>query len=279
MGGDFMPEIDLDHSDVKKLWQKLLEATQNQTATAKKIGVTYATMRRWILGEHIPREEIIRKMAQLDIAGLEDALRDEFPRAFNVSTKVPDEVLEISSAYFSMMLGIRASVGSRLLQYTVHNHVYDDIVSQIDPRNKGLMLLFVECVCPEDPQEKISHLRVTSGRGTSSLWSSNQIEHSFDIGKDSLCGTAITTGSPSRFPQIDASEIATPLLHPDDIQSAAAFPITFCGDYVAGVLFVASIDVDFFTLAKRNLLRSYATMMGLGLKDDQFYHYDRICLV
>jgi hypothetical protein len=274
-----MPEMELENHDVqkpKKQWQILLDAVSNKSAASKKIGVDYNTLRRWINGEHTPRIKEIVKIAQLDIPGIEEALREEFPDAFEIPDPPKSKAREIPSGYWLTIVGIRATVASLLLQYTVFNHVYEYIVSQLDPANVGLMLLFVECVRPAKAQEKISQLCVLTGRGTSPLWDPNPIEHTFQIGKGSLCGIAVTDGHPTFYPQTGASEIDSPMLYPDRINSAAAFPITFCGDYIAGVLFVASIDIDFFTLDTQNLLRGYATMIALGLKYDQFYAHNQI---
>lgn len=270
-----MPEMELDN-DTKKRFRQLLSTVSRPTAAAKRIDVSYQTWRRWVTGESVPVPPMIRKIAQLEdelgIPGIADALREAFPSAFDPPRIV--EVLNISAEYFDTVLRFRSTTASVLLQYTVHSYVYDCIVSQVDKSNAGLMLFFAQCASDSDGY--VQFLTVTAGRGTA-LWNPNQVERAFQIGKDSLCGIATLSGEPAiyPYPQSTAHEIAPPLLHADRIQSAGAFPVTLCGD-IAGVLFVASINVDFFTLAMRNLLRSYATMMSLGLRDDKFYSKDRI---
>jgi hypothetical protein len=133
---------------------------------------------------------------------------------------------------------------------------------------------------PPDSTGFVTQLRVHHGSGTNeNLWGLRQIDEEFLVGAQSLCGAAIQLAGPAFYRQHPAPEIADHFFYPDSIGSAGVFPLTLWGQKIAGMLFVASVNPDFFSQSKRNVLRVYANILALGLKESQFYPSDLIRLI
>jgi hypothetical protein len=248
---------------------------------AKQIPVDYGTINRWINGSSTPRDpdvirELARRVREID-PQIEAALRDvpEFLPAFELPASEDD--VRVPASYSEDALEMLASVAKFVSQYTIQSHVYEYIVSQLDPHKDGLMLLFVQCIEPASPSEKVTALKAVPGRGTGP-WAANQIEHAFIIGSGTLCAAAIASGRPAFYPVDQSFMRSVPLHAQEHIRSFGAFPVSRWGDEIAGVLFIASVHTDFFTPTRRKLMKTYANMFALSLKEMQFYSSDRIDL-
>jgi hypothetical protein len=254
-------------------------ASSDMKQIAAQCEVNYTTVTRWAQpdGSLPGSPQTILKLAKMNIPELEDVLRIVFPRIF----KLPEEpeVIEIPSSWIAELLAIRSNNAEYTFPYTFHNRVYEDMALQLDPVKEGFLSLFVGCM-PPDSTGFVTQLRVHHGSGTNeNLWGLRQIDEEFLVGAQSLCGAAIQLAGPAFYRQHPAPEIADHFFYPDSIGSAGVFPLTLWGQKIAGMLFVASVNPDFFSQSKRNVLRVYANILALGLKESQFYPSDRIRLI
>jgi GAF domain-containing protein len=239
------------------------------------LGVDISTLNRWASGVYTPRKpQDIRKLAEV-IPGMQEALLEveEFRKAFDINYAIPD-ALEVPPAYTASILSMLANTAETMAQYTIHNHVYQYILSQLDEHREGMLLLFVQCVEPATDGDVTSLYVHPSGCGTGP-WHTQQIARPLYAGSGTLCGLAVSTGQPA-YPQ-DKEQLRRGMLHQERIQSIAAFPILRWGK-VAGALLVASVHEEFFTPVRIELLKSYTNLFALGLITSHFYAMDRIKL-
>lgn len=260
-------------------WRVILQdlVPEEKRRVIEHVGIDMSTLSRWSTGVSTPRKpEQLRKLAVL-LDGMQEALLEvpEFRSAFDINYDEPDR-MDVPPAYTADILGMVANTATFVRQYTIHNHVYQDILSQLDEHKEGMMLLFVQCVEPKTPEDKVTALQVhAKGRGTGP-WKAKQVASDFLLGSGTLNAVSVARGEPALYPQDQSFRREAPLLYPERIQSVASFPLLRGGSEVAGALFVASVHAEFFTPTRIELIKTYANMFALGLRDNQFYPMERI---
>jgi transcriptional regulator with XRE-family HTH domain len=266
-----MPNTELER------WRQIIDrlSAKEKKQLAETVGVTYTTVTRWASGESSPKQaQMIRRLAKLEVQGLEEAVRER--EEFSYAFEFPDEDndLQVPVSWLIEVLSRRASTANFLRLYAIHKYVYRNALELLDPREEGMMMLFIECAAPQN--EKVTELLVHRGRGTGPSWGLKQIEHEFSLGRDTLCGLAISTGHATFYQEVAAPELRLPIVDAGLVQSIGVFPMLLSGEFVGGALFVASVRPDFFTVPRRAFLETCANMMALGITEEQFYAHDRI---
>lgn len=260
-------------------WRVILQdlVPEEKRRVVELVGIDMSTLSRWSNGVSTPRKpEQLRKLAVV-LPGIQEALMEvvEFRSAFDINYDEPDQ-MDVPATYTADILGMLANTAKFVSQYTIHNHVYQDILSQLDEHKEGMMLLFGQCMAPTRPDGKVTSIYVhPKGRGTGP-WKTKQVEAAFLLGSGTLNAVAVSSGQPAFYPQDQSFRREAPLLYPERIQSVASFPLLRGGSEVAGTLFIASVHLDFFTPTRIEVLKTYANMFALGLRDNQFYPMDRI---
>jgi hypothetical protein len=241
---------------------------------AELLKVDDTTVLRWGLGQATPRKpEAIRNLAKY-MPKLETLLREEFPAAFD--TTVDEGVqLQMPADHPMTILSLYSRVAKNMLNPTLQTYVYEYMASQLDPYRDGIVFLFAQCVAPPE-HEPVIALEIKPGYGTKQ-WSVHQIEKPFLLGKGTLCGVAVSTGRPAFYPHDQAFRKFAPVVQVDRLKSVGVFPVTRCGE-IAGGLFCGSVVENFFSPPRKKLIKEYAELFALSLRDEQFYPQERIAL-
>lgn len=249
---------------------------------AHELGVSVRTIDRWIAKSSTtdPERRHIAKLARA-IPGHEEemelSLKRDYPDAFE---QVVGDKIMIPSPFYDRPLESLAMSASNLSRPDIRQTVMKQMVRHLDPNEVGLMVLFVQCVKPVEPDGRVNSLLVhSSGHGTNeSLWQYRQVERPYMLGAGSLSAMAIVRGDMAFYPQdMDKIDNTTIILHGDKMQSCVALPIFREGD-IAGALFIASVQPEFFVEVRRELIKKYSYLFAVGLRDHEFYPQSQIDL-
>lgn len=260
----------------------LAENPKEKRPIVAHLGTSVRSLERWVAinSETDPDPRFIPKLVNA-VPGYEEemelSLKQDYPDAFE-SANV-DILPNIPSAFYARIASTRATAAPNLNKPTNFSALFRQIGNHLDPREKGLLVLFARCVSPLEPGGRITGLVIhSSGYGTGE-WENKQIKHTYMIGPGSLCAHAIVNGGIALYPQdVPGINYASyPILYGEDMRSCAAFPVLREG-YVAGSLFVGAKQEAFFTEARRELLREYAYLFALALRDSEFYPVEQIDL-
>lgn len=260
----------------------LAENPKEKRPIVAQLGTSVRSLERWVAinSETDPDPRFVPKLVNA-VPGYEEemelSLKQDYPDAFE-SANV-DILPNIPSAFYARLASTRATAAPNLNKSTNFPAVLRQIGNHLDPREKGLLVLFARCVSPLEPGGRITGLAIhPSGYGTGE-WRDKQIKHTYMIGSGSLCAHAIVTGGIALYPQdVPGIDYASyPILYGEDMRSCAAFPVLREG-YVAGALFVGAKQEAFFTEARRELFREYAYLFALALRDNEFYPVEQIDL-
>lgn len=260
----------------------LVENPEEKRHLATRLGASERSIDRWIApnGTTNPERRHVPKLVKAVPEHEEEmrlSLERDYPDAFE-SANV-DILPNIPSAFYSRIAETKATTAPSLNRPTNVSTALRQIGNHLDPDEEGLVVLFVRCVSPLEPSERITGLVVhQSGYGTGQ-WQYKQVERSYMLGSGTLCAYALIRGDlvlyPQDVPNIDYTSL--PILHGEDLHSCAAFPILREGN-VAGSLFVGAKNKEFFTEARRLLLRQYSYLFALVLRDNEFYPVEQIDL-
>lgn len=189
--------------------------------------------------------------------------------ATEASTRIPLEVYERAMrAHTATPLSLRS--------WVISNLVLSAALEQLDPgpHTVGVEVVLVQCLrC--NHSESVGCLRETCLLGTPP-WRTDQITPLF-LGAESLSGYAATTARPAICQNLRTNPAFLPVRLEAYEESAAAYPL-LQGERVGGCLLAAAAQIDFFTLARLQLVNAYADLAVLALRDDQFYEKQAIQL-
>lgn len=246
---------------------------------AKRLGVSVRSIDRWISpnAKTDPERRIVPRLVGA-VPGHKEAMRlsleQDYPDAFENANV--DILSNIPSEFYARVAETRATAAHNLNRPTNMATVLRQIGNHLDPDESGLVVLFARCVSPLEPGGRITGLAIhPSGYGTGQ-WQYRQVERSFMIGSGSLCAYALLQSGIALYPQdilVDYS--LYPIIHSEALRSCAAFPVLREGN-VAGALFVGAKQEEFFSEARRLLLRQYAYLFALALRDDEFFSVEQI---
>jgi hypothetical protein len=256
-----------------KLWLKHLSPDQKVQVRVQLGNIHASTLSQWINGKRKPSKYYVQWMAKInpDVA---ESLQEDFPDAFKEAVDEPSE-LNVPRSYLEDIIRDRATVAEYVSQYTITNKVFEQLCSQLDPNDYGLVIM--PAICKLDPESGyVTRLQVTDGYGTGP-WKYQQMECSYEVGMESLSGNAVSRLRPILLLHKNAIATHTPTINIGLIESAGAFPILLRGK-VAGALFIASVRPNFFNQARRDICELYAYLYALGMFEDQFYSLDRLQL-
>lgn len=251
-------------------------------AIARKLEVSLRSIERWTADESTtaPDRSKVFKLSQM-VPGKEQEMRLSLQRDYPEAFERPSgsEILSnIPSVFLLRNIGTLATTARKLARPTIMSSTMRQMAGHLDPDEEGILVLFAQCVKPVESDGKVGSLTIhTTGYGTE-RWRYQQVERSYMIGADTLSATAVNRGDivlyPQDEPHIDYSK-ASLIIHGENIRSAAAYPVLREGD-IAGALFVASAQVDFFTETRRELIKQYADSFALALRDNEFYPSSQI---
>lgn len=242
------------------------------------IGVSDRTMRRYLAGDGKPNKEIAEAMELYEPA-LASALRDAFPDFYMT---MEQEVKTLTAPFYARIHEVLEYVNQSDAFVPATKLIMDLLVNQLDPstlpssKDEGIIALMGQLGASLG-EKKASFMTVHawSSCGTG-VWFENTVRQSYVVGDASLSGIALKQGEPSLYPRDLPSLFRVPEMpHIEKTKSALAYPIRL-KTRLAGVIYIASTQTNYFTRYRREIVMHYARMLSLVFDKDDFYAKDEI---
>ena len=274
-----------------KTWREYLGTIARDPAErvriVKELGVSKATLGRWMRGKHTPLPRTIAQLLGiLPVSQREEMLRllgadshfstYSFAAWYGPGDRKQGSSLEISSSFYSEALRLPANTPD--LFWQMCGLVMDKLLAMLDPPHpwrSGVEVIVVRCMPPRDGI--VRSLQEAVGMGTEP-WRQDQHRKQMFLGRESLVGYVVATGRYHVVNDCEGQEgILFPLLPVPHERSEAAFPILL-QNRVAGALSVASAQAGFFTVQRLTLLQQFANLLRSAFVTDEFYPLSAIQL-
>ncbi|MBV9256874.1 MAG: GAF domain-containing protein [Ktedonobacteraceae bacterium] len=258
-------------------WQQFLEGIvddpQERLRIARAIGVNQITLVRWAAGTSSPRLRTLRLLL--------DALPDhheqfiqllagDYPELLHEGLQEEDGLLQIPASFYARALEIYTGNPSLLRGSTLGITILQQMLDQLDPPQIGLGIFLTQCMPPSSG--KVRSARMIIGQG-SGIWKRIEGKVSFQ-GIESQVGHAIQEQRHILTQSREERKNWYPPYIPD-MQSAVAFPVQMAGRVAGGVCLI-SVQAEFFSAERLDLLRRYAEMLVLAFEHDDFYPISQI---
>ncbi len=262
-----------------EIWRHILESRighpKEKQQIAKAIGLkSPRTLDRWVEGISKPKNHhIIRALKEIIASSdMDEALMSAFPAAFKFNDD--DVSYQISNAgnvpleMYKRVLRAYTSIGIGLRHWTVKNLVFGQMIRQIDPDSLGMMLVFIQVI---KDNQNLKILVQKDGYGTG-IWDTRQMISQVELAVNSFIGERLLTSYPffcQCFSQETGASQHLGFILQECIQSMAIFPVMRGGKMAGGIL-CCSIQQDFFTSFRKELMEEYAYLLGLAFTDQDF---------
>lgn len=253
-------------------WRELLgilvEDPQERLQIARAISVNQITLARWATGTSSPRLRSLRILLDALPEHRErfiQLLAQDYPEVLHEDLQGEEELFQIPASFYANVLEIYTSNPSIMRKSTIGSIILQQIVAQLDPQEIGLGIFIAKCMPP--CAGKVRSVRTIIGWGTG-VWRKIERQVLFH-GIESQVGHAIQEQRQILTQSSEEREYWYPP-HIPDVQSMAAFPIQM-SDSVAGGVGLLSVQAEYFSLEKLDLLRAYAEMLVLVFEQDEFY--------
>ena len=264
----------------RDLLGKIIQDTQERQRIADELGVNPITLNRWVSSDSKPRPYLLRRLLNVlpeNRSVLPELIAEEFPE-FALTEKeglAEDFAQEIPSEFYNRILQVRATI-SRVIRFSsICNLILQQALVQLDPHCVGMAAIVARCM-PPSRENKIRSLRESIGRGTPP-WKSELEQEAILLGAESLAGYAIMTGRTVVNQNLKEGPSLFPAYSGVLEESTAAAPITFEGN-IAGSLLLYSTQPNYFLPSRLNLIASYANLIALAFRSEEFYEPQRIDL-
>jgi hypothetical protein len=258
-----------------KTWRELLDYaisnSQERQRIVREVDVKLITLRRWISGESLPREENIYRLARALPPDLMfpflNLVEVDFPTFVREKVEVGPVLPEVPSELYHQMFKIYAQTPKSLVSQHLRNLLLERAIEHLDPNKVGMCITFVSCV-PPLPGQKIRSLRQVSGIGTTP-WERDLERKTIFLGTESLAGNAVMT---SQLISVESRDAISPfpIQWTEHENSAVAMPI-LRQSQIAGVLLASSTQPFYFTPTHQSLFELYAQLAALIFPPNEFY--------
>lgn len=233
------------------------------------------TLYRWARGRNKPDSKSKINTLMRYIPEMSEELRKSFPQYFTS----PHEInLRLVAPYGQRVFEAYESVEEGMIFRAITHIVMDGLVTLLDPNGVIGVLAFLTQLHALPGETKATYLTIHawSAHG-SGIWADEKVRRSFHVGGGSLSALAVTQREEVFYHRDQQTLPSIPnVCNADAIESAAAYPILKSG-HVAGVVFVSSVQKDFFISGerdltdRRDLIKRFVRMMPLAFREDQFY--------
>lgn len=265
-----------------------MKASEKKAFTTA-VGVSKTTLNRWRRGADNPKTANLERM----LLFLTEEQQQQFLFLLRKDLKVwaslpmsiqethllgPQEDQEERLSVF--LLGMLNSFSIKMLRlqrdtpdrfWQLSGAILREMLKQLEthPTQTGLEVTIAKCMPPKDG--KVRSLRTFVSMGTPPWRGDLHTRHCF-LGAESLAGYAIFQRHGEMVPDLTdtGSHIPIPVQAGQHERSVAAFPITR-EQCVAGVLQIASTQVNYFTPERMALIEICADLIRLAFYDEEFY--------
>jgi hypothetical protein len=188
----------------------------------------------------------------------------DYPELLYEETWEDEESFQIPASFYAHALEVYTSNPLILRGSTLGVLILQQMLDQLDPQHIGLGIFIAQCMPPSNG--KIRTVRTIVGRGTG-VWRKIEGQVAFH-GIESQIGHAVQE---QRHIITQSSEERANWYPPGipDVQSVAAFPIQMANS-IAGGVSLLSVQAQYFTPERLDLIRAYTDMLVLVFDQDEF---------
>ncbi len=249
--------------------QGILKSSAERQRLSSALGVTTMTLSRWASGESKPQRNHLIHLLQVILPHqrqeLLEALEQYFPEL--PSWLAEDFSEQIPASFFAHVLNIRTTTTEGLRFWRISDMILKQALTQLDPHNLGMAIKLIQCM-PPSIDGKIRSLRERAGKG-SLPWTADLEHDVLFLGLESMSGYATEVRH-----IVSDGDLRTGKTFPafQDVHelSAAAHPIRFEGR-IAGCLLASSVQAEYFTQPRLNLLTTFSDVIALAFDKSDFY--------
>jgi hypothetical protein len=260
-------------------WRALLgtiiKDRQERQRIAQALEINPITLMRWVQHDSDPRPHYLSLLPDIlpeYRAQLLALISQEFEEIPVPPTKPAETSIEIPGTFYARIIRAAADLPPSLHFWSLCEIILRQALEQLDSQRLGMAIIIAQCM-PPLPGQVIRSLREVVGRGTPP-WS-RELEHKATLlGVESLAGYAVSTGR-LQYQQDLSQEGFLPFKQTEWERSAASCPIMRNG-CVVGALLVCSTQTNYFTPSRLALLQSYADLLMLVFRPEDFY--DSSCI-
>ncbi len=249
--------------------QSILKSSAERQRLSSALGVTTMTLSRWASGESKPQRNHLIHLLQVVLPHqrqeLLDALEQHFPEL--PSWLAEDSTEQIPASFFAHVLNIRTTTTESLRFWRISDVILKQALAQLDPHTLGMAIKLIQCM-PPSSDGKIRSLRERAGKGTPP-WTTDLEHDVLFLGLESMSGYATEVRHIVSDGDLRKSK-TFPAFQDEHEISAAAHPIRFEGR-IAGCLLASSIQADYFTQPRLNLLATFSDLIALAFDKSDFY--------
>jgi GAF domain len=282
-----MPEGSADSQVWRSLLGALIEEQDNLSRIADVSGIRQGTLQRWV--QKLADPSFIELQALLAVLpehrqGLLDQVRVEFPD-FTYSDRPENGFTErragrfprkyIPSAFYDRVLYTYTTSLPSLRFWSICNLALKQALIQLDPERLGMAISVAQCM-PPSQGGKVRCLWERLEVGTPP-WRADLTQKTLFLGVESLAGYAVATNYPAVIQNLAENADHLPARRVEHRESVASFPLLL-GGYVAGCLTVSSVEKDFFSYARLDLIESYTRLLMPAFHNEHVWEQDAIDL-
>jgi len=264
-----------------KDWRELLGWIASDPVVLQRIlqelGVREITVKRWIEGPSMPRQQNLRRLLTLvpehrerfiELISEEKDFEDFSELTFDESLQ------EIPSKFYIQIFQMRGTIGHTQRYWSLAHTIIAQALSQLNPDGLGMAISVVRCMISSE-HENIQSLRQSVGLATAP-WPISLEQRAMFLAAESLAGYVVSTCRPSEVLSYKEDKLALLGHQFENEQSTAAHPIFYAGK-TAGCLLVSSTEPGYFASPNRlSLIADYAHLMALAFDPEDFVDARRI---
>lgn len=264
----------------RMLLEQLIKDPHERKRIANALGVTQATLMRWVRGEGHPRLSNLHRLPNAVPAAYAKTFRDLLTRDVQVAfDKLPEREEDnegtVPPALYRQVLNYLAVESAEQSFWSVCRLVLGQAVEQLDPHRQGIALTVLQCVPPSEGNF-IRSLYTRQSQGTP-RWTETTLSLTLFFGVETLSGYVLTTGHAATVADTKDPQERQLFMAEDERRSLAAYPIQQMRR-VAGVLSAVGTQPHFFTSARLALLEQYSHLIALAFDSRDFYPPEQIQL-
>ncbi|TMC21390.1 MAG: GAF domain-containing protein [Chloroflexi bacterium] len=270
-----------------RTWRQFLATVirepKEKQRIASEVGVDPITLTRWSTKESSPRPRSLLNRLVNALPShreqLSELIREEFPNALEEDDPtlffIDSVIKEVPSVLYARILEAHANVAEPIRMWTICNLVIQQLVRQIDPEQVGIVASIMQCLSPSNDDQKVHSLRVQFQEKSPAM--KDVADRSYFLGAESLVGQTVVNCRPAVIQDIHHNAAPLVVHQVEKMNSAAAYPLQK-GGRVAGGLLILSTQKHYFSPARQALIQSYAHLLNLAFRDNEFYPLEDIAL-
>jgi hypothetical protein len=262
----------------RNLLAQIIADPSERHRLADKLNINSLTLTRWSSGASTPRLESLHRLV-VALPAYEERLRalimQDVPEFARIDAVFAQTLAEhISPVLYSEILSLWATASPLHRGRKITERLLSALLEQLDEQPVGIIAV-IALFTPPLPGKPVRSLHVFMSQVMPHAWKQVVNDMSpYLVGSESLTGYAIQT---NRLQSLYTSDLRGISHMRSSLLSAVACPIR-AFSRLAGCLYIASKQVDYFLTPQINLIEAYAQLATLALDEHDFFEYEDIAL-